>query len=293
MTVIVLTDCPPRLRGDLTKWLMEINTGVYVGNLNPRIRDALWDRICEHVKGGRATMVYRSNNEQHMQFRVHNTTWEPVDFDGLTLMCRPLPKQREQSETFPVTLKPGYSNAAHQQKARQMAKRKIPVTTYAVIDVETSGLNPVSDDIIEIAALRVIDGEPQQEFSRLVSIRHSLMPDIIRLTGITDADLQEKGRPLEEVLDEFQNFIGAVPLISHNAAFDQQFLTAACQKVGCPAMCNRFVDTLSMARRKLTGVPNYKLATLAAFLGIEVQHVHRALADCYTTHYLFSKLNKS
>lgn len=41
MTIIVLTDCPPRLRGDLTKWLMEINTGVYVDNLNPRVRDAL------------------------------------------------------------------------------------------------------------------------------------------------------------------------------------------------------------------------------------------------------------
>ena len=74
MTIIVLTDCPPRLRGDLTKWLMEINTGVYVGNLNPRVRDALWERVCDHVKSGRATMVYRANNEQHMQFRVHNTT---------------------------------------------------------------------------------------------------------------------------------------------------------------------------------------------------------------------------
>ena len=293
MTVIVLTDCPPRLRGDLTKWLMEINTGVYVGNLNQRIRDALWDRICEHVKGGRATMVYRAGNEQHMQFRVHNTTWEPVDFDGLTLMRRPLPHHREQIEALSGALKPGYSKAAHQQKARQMTKRKIPVTTYAVIDIETSGLKPMSDDIIEIAVLRVIDSEPQQEFSRLVFLRHSLTPDIIRLTGITDADLQEKGRPLEEVLDELQSFIGNLPLVSRNATFDQQFLAAACHKVGYSAMRNRFVDTLSIARRKLIGVPNYKLATLAAHLGIKVQHAHRALADCYTTHHLFSKLNKS
>lgn len=104
MTIIVLTDCPPRLRGDLTKWLMEINTGVYVDNLNPRVRDALWERVCDHVKSGRATMVYRANNEQHMQFRVHNTTWGPVDFDGLTLMRRPLPQSRGSADAMPQML---------------------------------------------------------------------------------------------------------------------------------------------------------------------------------------------
>lgn len=72
MTVVVLTDCPPKLRGDLTKWLLEINTGVYVGNLSARVREELWTRICENLKTGRATMVFRASNEQKMDFRVHN-----------------------------------------------------------------------------------------------------------------------------------------------------------------------------------------------------------------------------
>ena len=58
MIIVVLTDCPPKLRGDLSKWLFEINTGVYVGNVSARVREALWIRICETVQQGQATMVY-------------------------------------------------------------------------------------------------------------------------------------------------------------------------------------------------------------------------------------------
>lgn len=211
MTIIVLTDCPPRLRGDLTKWLMEINTGVYVGNLNPRVRYALWERVCDHVKSGRATMVYRANNEQHMQFRVHNTTWGPVDFDGLTLMRRPLPQSRGSADAMPQMLMAGFSNAAHQQKARQMSKRRVPMTTCTVIDVETNGLDPLSADIIEIAALHVADGAAVREFSQLIRIDHPLPSDIVHLTGITDTDLLENGCPLEQVLADLLEFIGDTP----------------------------------------------------------------------------------
>ena len=59
MVVVTLTDCPPKLRGDLTKWLLEINTGVYVGKINARVREELWKRICDNIKSGRATMSFR------------------------------------------------------------------------------------------------------------------------------------------------------------------------------------------------------------------------------------------
>ena len=98
MIVVVLTDCPPKLRGDLSKWLFEINTGVYVGRVNARIREALWNRICENLKHGQATMVYPSQCEQKMEFRVHNTSWEIADFDGLKLMRRPSPADTQEGE---------------------------------------------------------------------------------------------------------------------------------------------------------------------------------------------------
>lgn len=77
-------------RGDLTKWLIEIDTGVFVGNLSARVRDSLWERVCANIKTGTAAMAYGVNNEQKLDFRVHNSAWEPVDFDGIKLVRRTL-----------------------------------------------------------------------------------------------------------------------------------------------------------------------------------------------------------
>ncbi len=89
MIVIVLSKCPPALRGDLTKWMFEISTGVFVGRLTARVRDELWERVVCYCGDGRATMVYSASNEQRMQFRVFNTDLIPTDFDGLWLMVKP------------------------------------------------------------------------------------------------------------------------------------------------------------------------------------------------------------
>ena len=90
MIVIVLSKCPPALRGDLTKWLFEVSTNVFVGRLTARVRDELWDRILIYCKDGRATMVYETDNEQRMESRVHNTGWQPTDFDGIWMMMKPV-----------------------------------------------------------------------------------------------------------------------------------------------------------------------------------------------------------
>lgn len=89
MTVVVLSVCPPRLRGQLTRWLMEISAGVYVGHVSARVRELLWLRIVDDIGRGRAIMVHSVRGEQRLSFRVHNHEWEPVDFDGLRLMMRP------------------------------------------------------------------------------------------------------------------------------------------------------------------------------------------------------------
>lgn len=89
MTVIVVTACPAGLRGHLTRWLLEISPGVFVGTISKRVCQLLWVRVLEMVKTGRALMVYRANNEQGLAFEVHEHDWEPVDFEGMTLMLRP------------------------------------------------------------------------------------------------------------------------------------------------------------------------------------------------------------
>lgn len=95
MIVVVLSVTPEKLRGELTRWLLEISTGVYIGHLSARVRDRLWDRIVDDVSTGRALMVWSTRNEQRMQFRVHNHSWTVEDFDGISLMRRVTPESRE------------------------------------------------------------------------------------------------------------------------------------------------------------------------------------------------------
>lgn len=88
MTVVVLTAVPPGLRGHLTRWLLEISPGVYIGYVSARVRQLMWDRVREFVEDGRALLVYSADNEQRLEFEVHGHDWTPVDYDGVTLMRR-------------------------------------------------------------------------------------------------------------------------------------------------------------------------------------------------------------
>ncbi len=88
MTVIILTAVPPGLRGHLTRWLLEISPGVFIGHISARVRELTWYRVTEYMDQGRAIMVYTARNEQHLLFQVHGHDWSPVDYDGISLMRR-------------------------------------------------------------------------------------------------------------------------------------------------------------------------------------------------------------
>ncbi|NEG54817.1 type I-E CRISPR-associated endoribonuclease Cas2e [Bifidobacterium platyrrhinorum] len=115
MVVIVLTACPVGLRGDLTRWLLEISAGVFVGHVSAKVRDRLWERIVDMIRDGRAIMVYSARNEQHFAFRVHRADWIPEDCDGLELIKRP--KDSAQSGTG--ARRKGWSNASKWRAARK------------------------------------------------------------------------------------------------------------------------------------------------------------------------------
>jgi len=87
--VLVLTACPEGLRGHLTRWLLEVSAGVFVGKVSARVRDELWDRVVELSGRGRAVMAHTARTEQGFALRSHGHHWEPVDIEGLTLMLRP------------------------------------------------------------------------------------------------------------------------------------------------------------------------------------------------------------
>ncbi|MDR0249460.1 MAG: type I-E CRISPR-associated endoribonuclease Cas2e [Oscillospiraceae bacterium] len=290
MIVLTLTDCPNALRGDLTRWLFEVDTNIYVGAQSARVRDNIWRRVVENAKSGRAVMVFPANNEQGFDFRVHAATWEPIDFDGLKLMLRP---HHGVTRAKTDKLKPGFSKAAKRLAAKRFsgAKRSPPLPADCLVaDIETTGLSPETSDIIEIAALRLANGEEAGIFQALVRIEGEIPPQIAKLTGITNEQLAKDGRDLCDVMRDFHSFAGELPIVSHNSGFDMGFLHAACKKLGLPARSNMWIDTLRLSRKLIDDAPDYKLGTLVKHLGIEHTDAHRGIGDCRATMMLYNKL---
>ena len=288
MIVVTLTDCPPRLRGDLSKWLLEISTGVYVGQLNKRVREELWKRICDNLPRGRATMVYSANNEQHMEFLLHNTVWQSMDFEGLTLIMRPAAAVLGQN-CKAAPSKAAIAQMVRRKRAGQAQKEK--KIGYVVIDVETTGLDPKSSELLEIGAVRIIDHDISETFSAMIRTKQPVPKEITALTGITQ-QMSKEGSECTKALEAFWSFLGSSAVIGHNLSFDLAFLKKASAEAGIPAGRNPCIDTLSLARRKIRDITDYRLETLADYFGIKPERFHRALEDCCTTFRVYEKLNE-
>ena len=292
MIVLTLSKCPVGVRGDITKWLMEISTGVYVGNINPRIREALWDRICANIKNGEATMVFSTNNEQGFAYCVHNTTWKPIDFDGVLLMKKPLPEDTYEKEAKPQNKNTKLKTKREDHKNKRKNEDNPCSSKFIAIDIETSGLSPDEHQIIEIAAIKY-DGEHCiDKFQCLMKCQESLAYDIVRLTGITDENLQNNGIEPKQAIHDFISFIGTDTLIGHYISFDIKFLKKACERNGIVWPHNKTIDTIQLARKQLKGmVENYRLETLVRHFKIAETQQHRALYDSQLAAMLYLKLN--
>ncbi|MGA5416681.1 type I-E CRISPR-associated endoribonuclease Cas2e [Streptomyces pseudogriseolus] len=116
MTVIVLTNCPAGLRGFLTRWLLEISAGVFVGNPSARIRDVLWEEVQQYAGQGRALLAHTTNNEQGFTFRTHDHAWHPTDHEGVTLIHRPDTNAPSRGTTTGQSPPPGWSRAAKRRR---------------------------------------------------------------------------------------------------------------------------------------------------------------------------------
>ncbi|MFJ5116520.1 type I-E CRISPR-associated endoribonuclease Cas2e [Kitasatospora sp. NPDC088548] len=102
-------DCPVGLRGLLTRWLLEISPGVFIGNPSARIREVLWDEVRKYTGKGRTLLAYTTDNEQGYAFATHDHKWHPADHEGLTLIHRPADRTpvRTPGRTAPDQAAPG------------------------------------------------------------------------------------------------------------------------------------------------------------------------------------------
>ncbi len=156
--------------------------------------------------------------------------------------------------------------------------------TLVALDLETTGLDPERDAIIEIGAIRFSGARVEDEWSTLVNPGRPIPPLISRLTGISD-DMVASAPRITKVLGELEAFVGDLPILGHNVKFDLSFLQAQ----GL-FRWNQALDTYDLASVLMPSAGRYGLSALASALRIPVARSHRALDDAITTHRVLMRL---
>lgn len=164
--------------------------------------------------------------------------------------------------------------------------------TYVVFDVETTGLSAVYDTIIELAGVKIHQGEIIDKFESFANPHQPLSQTITDLTGITD-DMVQDAPEVDEVLKDFHAWSNDSVLVAHNASFDIGFLNQGYKRIDYPKITAPVIDTLELARFLFPELRNHRLNTLCKHLDIELTQHHRAIYDAEATGYLFWKMVQS
>ena len=150
-----------------------------------------------------------------------------------------------------------------------------------VLDFESTGLNTAKAKIIEVGAVKLVEGTVVETFEQLVDPGEMLPPKITEITGITDANLQ--GQPTAaEVLPKLLAFIGDAPIAAHNASFDANLMRSELKRLDLN-WNGPVLDTLVYARKLYPKLKSYRLAALCKHLGVSLKNAHRAVHDAAAT----------
>ena len=159
--------------------------------------------------------------------------------------------------------------------------------SYVVFDLETTGLSPDKNKIIEIGAVKVVDGAITERFSTFVNPEVPIPYNIEQLTSIKDDMVLDAPR-IEEILPEFMKFCEGTVMVAHNAEFDTGFIRKNCERMGLPFDFT-IADTVALARILLPQLNRFKLDTVAKAVGVSLDHHHRAVDDAACTAEIFVK----
>ena len=161
---------------------------------------------------------------------------------------------------------------------------------YTVVDIETTGFDPMFDEIIEVAGIKYRGRNEVGRFQSLVKPDDGIPDYITALTGITN-EMVADAPGIEDVLPRFLEFIGEDIVVGHNVHFDVNFLYDYAEDFELKPFSNDLVDTLRLSRRLYPELQSHKLSALAAHFGVELDGEHRALADCVTTQKCLSAMD--
>ena len=162
---------------------------------------------------------------------------------------------------------------------------------YVVLDIETTGLNPKFNEIIELSALKVENGHIVEEFNQLVKPKGAISPFITNLTGINKEMLAEAPN-IKEAIIKFNDFCSDSVVLGHNISFDLKFINTTLLKYHNITFDNDYIDSLRIARILLPSLSNKKLGTIAGYFNFDTNGMHRGLKDCKVTYMCFCKFKE-
>lgn len=162
-------------------------------------------------------------------------------------------------------------------------------SNYVLFDIETTGLDSMFDEIIEIGAIKVDNFNVVDEFHSLIKPKEEIDEFIINLTGITNETV-ENAPSIDKVLPIFINFIGDRILIGHNVNFDINFIYDEMINLGFGEVNNNYVDTMRLSRFLLPELGHHRLKDLAKYYKVDIEESHRALKDVQITNEIYLKL---
>jgi len=163
---------------------------------------------------------------------------------------------------------------------------------FIAFDLETTGIQPKTDAIVEIGAVRFTGTKPGESFSTLVNPGRPIPPGASAVNGITD-DMVADSPDVQTVLGDFADFCGDLPLVAHNAPFDYKFLLKAVDEHKARAPQGVVLDSCALSRVVFPGMINYKLGTLVSHFGFPSGEFHRAEVDSVYCGRLFAKIVES
>ncbi|MFW3355714.1 PolC-type DNA polymerase III [Aliarcobacter butzleri] len=167
--------------------------------------------------------------------------------------------------------------------------KKTIKSSFIVIDIETTGLHSIRDEIIEIGAIKIenINSTQHKTFQAFIKPKKAIPEFITNINGITN-EMVENADSIEEVLEEFLDFIEDYPLVGHNIDFDIKFLNNKIKKAKLDFNNKELIDTLPLSRRAFPKSYNHKLQTLVRYIGINTNGSHRALEDSKATLFVYT-----
>lgn len=165
------------------------------------------------------------------------------------------------------------------------------VDTYTIIDLETTGLSPYYDDIIEFAAIKVKNNKIVETYQQLINPGYEIDEYITDLTGITN-EMLSTAPSINVLIDKILDFISDDIVIGHNVNFDINFLYDRVNSIKKTAFSNNFIDTMRFARKLCNELEHHRLVDLTQHFNIDVTEYHRALSDCKSTYLIYNELRE-